>query len=148
MFVVFNVVMYWRIDSVVLQTGLLSQHLAKLTVDASTKGSNWENRRRSEINKMNLNPAVRARWLANLGGVVLVTVIKEVDPKLLPFLTFARCQEPSLWTTTGWPAKHCNSHFVQRQTTNTVIGSPSPSPFPPRMLSFNSQRHPPKRRIC
>lgn len=93
---------------------------------------------------MNLNPAVRARWLANLGGVVLVTVIKEVDPKLLPFLTFARCQEPSLWTTTGWPAKHCgcNSHFVQRQTTNTVIGSPSPSPIPPRVLSFNSQRHP------
>ena len=47
-------------------------HLAKLTVDSSAKSSNWENPVRSQVNEMNIDSAIGAWRVANLG--------KEVDP--------------------------------------------------------------------
>ena len=47
-------------------------HLAKLTVDSSTKSSNWENPVRSQVYEMNIDSAIGAWRVAYLG--------KEVDP--------------------------------------------------------------------
>ena len=47
-------------------------HLAKLTVDSSAKSSNWENPVRSQVNEMNIDSAIGAGRVADLG--------KEVDP--------------------------------------------------------------------
>ena len=50
----------------------LEGHLAKLTVDSSAKSSNWENPVRSQVDEMNIDSAIGAWRVANLG--------KEVDP--------------------------------------------------------------------
>ena len=46
------------------------QHLAKLTMHAGTKGSDWENRSGSQVDKVNLHPAVWAGWGADLKVVL------------------------------------------------------------------------------
>ena len=104
----------------------------------------WTPVRRAAIGRIEVDPR-STRWTSTLpsgpgGFPTWGLVIVKTELKIYA-LTLARCQDPSLWTTTGWPENHSgwNSHLPSK--TNAVIGSPHSLrvPLPPRLFYTNSQ---------